>query len=189
MININLAAQFFTHMKIAFICGLVVMFPYIILEAWFFVKPALLSNEKSAAVKGALSFVVLFLSGVAVAYFIIFPLTLNFLGNYQVSETVSNQISLNSYISTFLSLVFLLGIVFEMPIVAYFFAKIGILHSEFLKKYRKVAVVLILILSALITPSTDAFTMLLVVFPLYFLYELSRWIVKKVETKNEGSQN
>ncbi|MBP9994545.1 MAG: twin-arginine translocase subunit TatC [bacterium] len=181
IININLTAQLFTHMGIAFVCGLVVAFPYLILEIWFFVKPALYSNEKSAAVKGAFSFLFLFFLGVATAYYIIFPLTLNFLGTYQVSATVGNQISLNSYISTFLTLVFLLGIVFEMPIVAYFFAKIGLLKSEFLKKYRKVAIVVIMILAALITPSTDAFTMILVVLPLWMLYEVSRGVVKRVE--------
>ncbi len=183
LININLAAQLFTHLGIAFVCGLVIAFPYLVLELWFFAKPALLSNEKMAAVKGAVSFVILFFTGVAVAYFVIFPLTLNFLGNYQVSATVANQISLNSYITTFLTLVFLLGIVFEMPIVAYFFASIGILTSSFLKQYKKVAFVLILVLAALITPSTDVFTMMLVVVPLWFLYELSRWVVVRVERK------
>jgi len=181
MININLASQLFIHMSIAFVCGLIIAFPYLILEIWFFVKPALYSTEKMAAVKGAVSFVALFFIGVAIAYFIIFPLTLNFLGNYQVSSIVENQISLNSYVNTLLSLLFLLGVVFEMPIVAYFFARIDLLTSSFLSKYRKVAIVIILVLAALITPSTDAFTMLLVVLPLWFLYELSRWVVRKVE--------
>lgn len=183
IINIQLASQLFIHMSIAFVCGLIVAFPYLVLEIWFFVKPALYSTEKTAAIKGAASFVILFFAGVAVAYFIIFPLTLNFLGNYQVSIIVENRISLNSYVNTLLTLLFLLGVVFEMPIVAYFFAKINLLSSAFLSKHRKVAIVIILILAALITPSTDAFTMLLVVFPLWFLYELSRWVVRKVEKK------
>lgn len=183
LININLASQFFIHMEMAGVAALIVAFPYLTLELWFFVKPALYSNERGAAVTGAVSFVMLFFLGVLVSYFIIFPLTLNFLGNYQVSATVANQISLSSYISTFLTLSLLLGIVFEMPIVAYFFARIGVLKSSFLRQYRKVAIVVIMCLAAVITPSTDAFTMMLVVLPLWLLYELSIGVVKRVEKR------
>lgn len=183
LININLASQFMIHMEMAGVVALIITFPYIILELWLFVKPALYAKERKPAVTGALSFVLLFFLGVAVSYFIIFPLTLNFLGNYQVSTSVANQISLNSYISTFLTLCFMLGLVFEMPIVAYFFGKIGVLESAFLRRYRKVAIVAIMCLAALITPSTDAFTMMLVVFPLWLLYELSILVVRRVEPK------
>lgn len=181
IININLSAQLFTHISISFYLGLIIAFPYLIIEAWLFVSPALYEHERKPAIKGIISFVFLFFLGIFIAYFIIFPLTLNFLGTYQVSDTVANQISLNSYISTFLGLVFMLGLVFEMPIVAYFFAKIGLLHSEILKKYRKMALVIVMIAAALITPSTDVFTMMLVAVPLYLLYELSRKVVEKTE--------
>lgn len=181
IININLAAQLLTHLSISFYIGLIIGFPYLIIEFWLFVSPALYPKERKPAIKGAVSFVVLFFTGVLTAYYLIFPLTLNFLGTYQVSVSIANQISLNSYISTFLTLLFMMGLVFEMPIVAYFFAKIGLLKSSFLSKYRKISIVIILILAAFITPSTDVFTMLLVAIPLQLLYEVSRWVVKKVE--------
>jgi len=181
IININLAAQLFTHLSISFYIGLIIGFPYLIIEFWLFASPALYPKERKPAIKGAISFVFLFFTGIITAYYIIFPLTLNFLGTYQVSQSIENQISLNSYISTFLSLLFMLGLVFEMPIVAYFFAKIGLLKSSFLSKYRKISIVVILIVAAFITPSTDAFTMFLVAIPLQLLYELSRLVVKRVE--------
>jgi len=181
IININLAAQLLVHLSISFYIGLIIGFPYLVVEFWYFILPALYTHEQKPAVQGAVSFVVLFFIGVLTAYFLIFPLTLNFLGTYQVSENVPNQISLNSYISTFLTLVFMLGIVFEMPVVAYFLAKIGFLKSAFLTKYRRHSIVFILIAAAFITPSTDAFTMILVALPLQLLYELSRLVVKRVE--------
>lgn len=181
IININLAAQLFIHLSISFYIGLIVCFPYLMIEFWLFVSPALYSKERKPAVKGTISFVFLFFIGILIAYYVVFPLTLNFLGTYQVSKSVENQISLNSYISTFLTLIFMMGLVFEMPIVAYFFAKIGILTSDFLSKYRKFSIVIILIVSAFITPSTDVFTMLLVAIPLQLLYELSRFVVRRVE--------
>jgi len=184
IININLTAQLFTHISISFYIGLIVGFPYLMVEFWNFVLPALYPHERKPAVKGAVSFVVLFFVGVLTAYFLIFPLALNFLGTYQISESVPNQISLNSYISTFLTLIFLMGIVFEMPVVAYFFAKIGLLRSEFFKTYRRHSFVAILILAALITPSPDVFTMFMLALPLQLLYELSRLVVKRVESKS-----
>jgi len=183
IININLAAQLLVHLSISFYIGLIIGFPYLIVEFWFFILPALYPHERKPAVRGAVSFVVLFFIGVLTAYFLIFPLTLNFLGTYQVSESIPNQISLNSYISTFLTLTFMLGLAFEMPVVAYFLAKIGFLKSDFLTKYRRHSIVVILIAAAFITPSTDAFTMILVALPLQLLYELSRLVVKRVERK------
>ena len=189
IININLAAQLFTHLSISFYIGLIIGFPYLMIEFWLFASPALYPKERKPAIKGAISFIFLFFIGILIAYYVIFPLTLNFLGTYQVSLSVENQISLNSYISTFLTLIFMMGLVFEMPILAYFFAKIGVLTSNFLSKYRKISIVLILIAAAFITPSTDVFTMLLVAFPLQFLYELSRFVVKKVEKNNKKEQS
>jgi sec-independent protein translocase protein TatC len=188
IININLAAQLFTHLSISFYVGLVIGFPYLMIEFWLFASPALYPKERKPAIKGTISFIILFFTGVLTAYYVIFPLTVHFLGTYQVSTSVANQISLSSYISTFLTLVFMMGIVFEMPILAYFFAKIGVLTSNFLSKYRKISIVIILILAAFITPGTDIFTLFLVAFPLQLLYELSRWVVKRVENNRKREQ-
>lgn len=187
LININLAAQLFVHLSVSFSISLTLAVPYVITEVWLYVAPALYTNEKKPALKGIIAFVVLFFLGILLAYYVIFPLTLNFLGSYQVSEVVPNQISLNSYISSFLSLLFMIGIAFELPVVAYFFASIGILKHSFLKKYRKISIVIVLTLAAMITPSTDIFTMMLVAVPLQLLYELSIITVKNVE-KRKGNK-
>lgn len=183
LININLASQLMTHLSISFYLALVVAFPYLITEIWIFVKPALYRNERKPAVIAILAFFFQFFLGMAIAYYLIFPLTFNFLGTYQVSAKVVNQISLSSYIGTFIGLMFMMGLVFEMPIVAFFFARIGILKSSFLQRARKVAVVLVLVAAAFITPSTDVFTMCLVALPLWFLYELSIIVTRKAEPK------
>ncbi|MBP5782031.1 MAG: twin-arginine translocase subunit TatC [Bacteroidales bacterium] len=184
IININLSAQLMVHLSTAFYIALIVSFPYIVIELWLYVSPALYVNEKKPAIKGAISFVILFFTGVLLAYYLIFPLTLNFLGNYQVSDAVPNQISLNSYISTFNTLLFMMGLVFEMPVVGYFFGRIGVLQAGFLKQYRNVAVVIVLVMAALITPSTDIFTMMIVALPLMLLYELTIAVVKSVNKKS-----
>lgn len=181
MININLAAQLMTHLRVSFYLAAIVAMPYIIMEIWLFVKPALYRHEQRPARFAIVAFFLQFFLGLALAYYIIFPVTFNFLANYQVSESIVNQISLNSYIGTFLGLMLTMGLVFEMPIVAYFFAKIGVLKSAFLKRYRKVAFVVVLVLAAFITPSTDVFTMSIVALPLYLLYEFSRIVVSRVE--------
>ena len=181
MININLSSQLLTHISVSFYAALIVALPYVITEIWYFVKPALYSREQRPARFAVVAFFFQFLLGLALAYFVIFPLTYNFLGTYQVNERVVNQISLNSYISTLMGLLLAMGIVFEMPVVSHFFAKIGVLHASFFKRYRKIAFVAALVLAAFITPSTDAFTMTLVAAPLYLLYEFSRLVVRRVE--------
>ena len=173
LINIELSAQFFIHISTSFYLALVVSMPFIIYQIWLFVKPALYDNEKKAAV-GAFTFAgILFFMGVLVGYYLIFPLTLRFLGTYQVSASVANQISLQSYISMFTWLILIMGVVFEMPSLAAILSKLGILSKQFLKSYRKHAFVLLLVVAAFITPSGDPFTLMAVGFPLYALYELS----------------
>lgn len=173
LINIDLSAQFFIHVSTTFYFALVLSVPFIIFQLWNFVSPALYENEKRAA-KVAFAFSgVLFLLGVIVGYFLIFPLTLRFLGTYQVSYEVANQISLQSYISMFTWLILIMGVVFEMPSLAVILSKIGILTKSFLKKYRRHAFVVMLVLAAFITPSGDPFTLMAVGLPLYGLYELS----------------
>lgn len=186
LININLASQLMTHLSVSFYLAIILALPYLMTELWLFVSPALYSHERKPAVIAVVSFFLQFFIGLALSYFLIFPLTFNFLGNYQVSPDVTNQISLNSYISTFNGLMLSLGLVFEMPIVAYFFARIGVLKAAMLSRFRKIAIVASLTLAAFITPSTDVFTMCLVALPLYLLYEFSRLVVKRVERKNSS---
>ncbi len=181
--NIELSGQFMTHLYISFIAGLVLAMPYIVFEIWRFVLPALHPNEKKYA-RGAV-FVIssLFLLGVVFGYFIIVPLTINFFGTYQVSEQISNQIHLSSYISSLVSVVVGAGIVFELPVLVYFLTRIGIVSPAFLKKNRKVMLVIILTLSAIITPP-DVFSQILVSIPLLLLYEASIKVAKRVYKSN-----
>jgi len=182
IININMSGQFLTHMYISTVAGFILAFPYILWEIWRFVRPALYDKEQKYS-KGAVfvsSF--LFLSGVLFSYFLIVPLTVNFLGNYQVSDQVVNQVSLNSYINTVVSVTFAVGVVFELPILVYFLTKIGILTPDFLTKNRKYMFVVLLILAAIITPP-DMFSQIMVVIPLMGLYEVSIKVSKRVYKK------
>ena len=178
LVNLEVSAQFLIHMKVTFLCALVLAVPYLIYEIWKFVLPALYENEKKS-VRGALGFAsVLFYIGLAVAYGVIFPFMLNFFANYQVSPEVPNNFSLSSYISMFISTMLAFGIVFEFPAVIAALSRLGVVSRSLLKQYRKHAFVVILILSAVITPSGDPFTMMVVCLPLYLLYELSILICK-----------
>ena len=186
LINIDLAAQFFIHIKVSFYLAFVVAFPFIVYLLWGFISPALYANEK-VVIKSAFGFAsLLFYMGVAVGYFFVFPLTLRFLGTYQVSADVPNQISLSSYISMFIRLILVMGIVFEMPALAAILSRLGVIHKGLLRKYRKHAVVVLMVLAAVITPSGDAFTLFMVALPLYMLYEVSILMCKeKVEEEEE----
>lgn len=127
----------------------------------------------------------MFFLGVAVGYFVVFPITLRFLADYHVSELIPNQISLDSYMDTFLMLIFILGIVFELPLLSWLLGKLGVIHREFFRKYRKHAIVILLILAAIITPTGDPFTLTIVFLPLYLLYELSALLVKPTLPEKE----
>lgn len=173
LINIEMTAQFFIHVRISFYVALIVSMPYIFYQLWTFIRPALYDNEKRV-IKGSFGFAgILFYTGVVVGYLLVFPLTIRFLGTYQVSETVPNQISLNSYIGMLTSLVLVMGIVFEMPILADILSRFGIISKELMKKYRRHAIVILVVLAAVITPSGDPVTLFFVSVPLYLLYELS----------------
>lgn len=186
LVNIELAAQFLIHMKITFICALILTFPYLVFEIWRFIAPALYEREKKA-VKGAFLFAsALFYIGVAVGYMIVFPLMLNFFSGYQVSPDITNTFSLASYISMFTSMVLIFGIVFEFPTVVMALSAMGVMSKETLKTYRRHAVCVVLILAAVITPSGDPFSLLVVSVPLYLLYEFSVLICRKeVKTVEE----
>jgi sec-independent protein translocase protein TatC len=179
LVNIEVAAQFMIHMKITFISALIVTFPYLIFEVWRFIAPALYEKEKKA-VRGAFLFAsALFYIGVAVGYTIVFPLMLNFFSGYQVSPDIANTFSLSSYISMFTSMVLIFGIVFEFPTIALALSAMGILQKETLKSFRRHAICAVLILAAVITPSGDPFSLMVVSVPLYMLYEFSILICRK----------
>lgn len=179
LINIQLASQFFIHMSTSFWLALVFSFPIVIYLLWTFVSPALYEHEKRG-IRRAFAFGnLMFFLGVAVGYFVVFPVTLRFLANYHVSDMVPNKISLDSYMSTFLMLIFIMGIIFELPLLAWLLGKIGVLKRSFFKKYRRHAIVVLLILAAFITPTSDPFTLTIVFLPIYLLYEMSACLVKK----------
>ena len=186
-INTELAAQFMTHIKVALGAGLVIVSPYLIVQLYGFVAPALYDNEKRHAAPIIIWGTLLFVLGVLMNYFVIFPFAFRFLNNYQVYSEVHNQISLSSYISNLLMLSLLMGILFEIPIVNYLLTKAGLLQAETLKKYRRHAIVAISIVAAVITPTGDAVTLTLVTLPIYLLYEASIIIVKRHSTIIEES--
>ena len=183
IINISMAGQFNMHLKVAFFSGLIVGFPYVLFEIWSFIKPALYEKEKqySRGVIAVSSF--LFFCGVYFGYFVIVPLTIHFLSSYNISTEVLNQINLGSYISTISSVSFAGGLIFQLPLIIYILARLGLVSSSFLKTYKKHALVIILMLSAIITPP-DVFSLFLVSLPLYFLFLISISVAKKIEKRN-----
>lgn len=182
IININLSGQFTTHMYISFFTGLIVAAPYVIWEIWRFIQPALYDKERKNSRGAVLSMSLLFILGVLFSYFLIVPLTLSFFGTYQVSESVTNQISLASYISTVVSVTFSLGVVFELPVFVFFLTKVGIITPEFLKRNRKYTLVILLTIAAIITPP-DIISQILVTIPLYGLYELSILVSQRISKR------
>ncbi|HJN06858.1 MAG TPA: twin-arginine translocase subunit TatC [Bacteroidales bacterium] len=185
IINIKMSGQFLTHMYISLVAGFILAFPYILWEIWRFVKPAMKETERKYSSGGVFISSVLFLMGILFSYFLIVPLTVNFLGTYHVSESVHNQISLSSYISTVVSVTFAVGLVFELPILVYFLTKIGMLTPDFMKRNRKYMYVIMLILAAIITPP-DMFSQVLVVFPLIILYEFSIGVSNRIYKKSQA---
>lgn len=182
LISTELAAQFMTHISTS--CYLAFLFssPYILFELFRFVSPALYENEKRYSLIVVVVVYLLFALGLLMSYFVIFPISFQFLATYQVDSEINNTITLSSYISTFTTLTLMMGVVFQLPVVAFVLGKIGIVDSELLKHYRRHAIIVIAIIAAIITPTTDIFTLLLVTLPIYMLYELSIGVVKRVET-------
>lgn len=177
-LNTELTAQFMTHLEVSLWAGLLLALPLIVYWLYGFVSPALYEREKRYSVRLIVCSVLLFVAGVVLCYLIIFPLSFRFLSGYQVTDLVVNQISLSSYMSLFVVLALLMGLMFEIPVLTWFLSKMGLLRSEHLKKYRRHVFVAILIFAAVITPTGDPFTLLLVTLPVYLLYELSIAIVK-----------
>lgn len=189
LINTGLAQQFLIHMKTAMCAGVLCASPYILYQLFRFVSPALYADEKKYAVGVVGSGYLMFLVGVLVSYFLVFPLTFRFLGTYQVASDVENLISLDSYMSTLILMCLSLGLVFEMPVLAWLFGKLGFLTAPFMSKYRKHAIVIILIVAAIITPTSDIFTLLVVSLPMWMLYEASILLVKTTSSsKKKGKK-
>jgi sec-independent protein translocase protein TatC len=183
IINTDLSGQFTTHLWIAILTGIICGFPYVLWEIWRFIKPALKGTEASPAAVFIINASLLFIFGVLFAYFIIVPLSVNFLATYRASAEITNMPSMDSYISLVSTLVLATGLVFELPILVYFLSRMGIMTPKFMRTYRRHAVVVILIVGAVITPSPDITSQMLVAIPLYGLYELSIYVSRYVVNK------
>ena len=189
LVNLEVAAQFMIHMKVTFCTALILVFPYIIFEVWKFIAPALYENERKA-VKGAFSIAsLLFYLGVAVGYLVVFPVMLYFFANYQVSADVPNTFSLSSYISLMVSTVLAFGLVFDLPTVIALLSAIGLVTRQTLRKYRKYAFCVVLVLAAIITPTGDPFSLMVCSVPIYLLYELSILVSRKGGNEMITSEN
>ncbi len=182
LISIKMSGQFTTHINISLVAGLIMAFPYVFWEFWSFFRPALYEKERKYARGAVFMASLLFMTGILFGYFIITPLSINFLGSYRVSDIVANQINITSYISSITSVALSAGITFELPIVVFFLARIGVVTPEFLRQYRRHAIVLVLVVAAVITPP-DVFSLVLVTIPLVLLYEVSIFIAARVVRK------
>ncbi|MDR0794708.1 MAG: twin-arginine translocase subunit TatC [Tannerella sp.] len=181
VINIKLGTQFFTHMSSSFWLAVLLTFPYLVYEVWRFINPALYPNERKNAKGVFVGGTFMFFVGCAVGYVIVFPMTLRMLIGWNLTSYVEEQISLESYMDSFLMMIFIMGIVFEMPLVCWLLSQIGLLKRSFFRKYRRYAVVGLLIATAIITPSGDPFTLMVVFLPIYGLWELSAFFVKEAQ--------
>ena len=184
MIATDLSSQFMTHITTAVYLGLLGASPYILYELFRFISPALYENERKYSVQVAGIIYVLFLLGVLMSYFVLFPISFRFLGTYSVSAKVVSNITLDSYVSTFVSLTLVMGVVFQLPVIAFFLGKMGIVTSAMLAEYRKHSFIVIMIVAAIITPP-DLMTLILVTIPLYLLYEVSIRVIRWIEPREE----
>ena len=178
LMNTGLTEQFMIHMRTAIYAGLLVASPYILYELFRFVSPGLYQNERHCAVWIVGAAYLMFIIGTLINYFVVFPLTVRFLGTYQVSPDVANMLTLQSYIDTLLGMSLVMGVVFELPVVCALMGRMGLLTDHFMAEYRRHAVVAILVVAAIITPTTDVFTLFIVALPIYLLYEVSIQIVR-----------
>ena len=178
LVNTELTEQFMIHMKVAFVAGLLVASPYIIYVLFRFVQPALYAHERRYTVRLLGASYGMFLFGVAVNYLLVFPLTVRFLGTYSVSADVETLLTLSSYVDTLLAMSVVFGILFELPVVAWLLARFGLLRAAWMTRYRRHAIVAILVVAAIVTPTADVMTLLVVSLPIWLLYELSICIVR-----------
>jgi sec-independent protein translocase protein TatC len=190
MVNLELTAPFFRHLSTSGWVALVLICPYILFEIWRFISPALYEHEKKNIRWVFLLGSIMFFIGCVFSYFFIFPITFRFLYTYNLSPVIHNQVSLDSYLDNFVTLILIMGLVFEMPLISWLLSQIGILKRSFFKKYRRHAIVILLVIAAVITPTGDPFTLSMVFVPLYALYEISIFFVKedpKEEDEDEVS--
>lgn len=180
MIATDLSSQFMKHITTACYLGLLGASPYILFELFRFISPALYENERKYSVQVAIIIYLLFILGVLMSYFVLFPISFRFLGTYSVSERVVSNITLDSYIITFVSLTLVMGLVFQLPVIAFFLGKLGVINAEMLSKYRKHAFIVIMLAAAVITPP-DLMTLILVTIPLYLLFEVSIRVLRRVK--------
>ena len=179
LMSINLGSQFMTHMSASLWLAVTVSIPLIIWMLWRFVSPGLYEKERRGARRSFLAGLILFYTGVLVGYFIVFPLALRFLSTYQLNPSIAVNLTLDSYMDTFYMILLSMGIIFEIPLLAWMLGKIGMLNRNFFKKYRRHAIVICVALAAFITPTSDVFTLLIVFLPIYGLWELSSFLVPK----------
>ena len=179
LMNTGLTEQFMIHLKVAIYAGLLVASPYVLYQIFAFVSPALYERERRYAVQIVGSAYVMFTIGTLLNYCLIFPLTVKFLGTYQVSADVANMLTLQSYIDTLIAMSLVMGLVFELPVVCWILGRMGLLNRQLMRDYRRHAVVVILIVAAIITPTGDAFTLIIVSLPIWLLYEISIYTIKK----------
>lgn len=180
LIATELSSQFMTHISTALYLGLLAASPYILVELFRFITPALYENEKKYSVQVAVIVYLLFIIGVLMSYFILFPISFRFLGTYSVSGIVESNITLKSYIGTFTTLTLVMGLVFQLPVIAFFLGKLQVVSSTMLRQYRKYAFLVIMVMAAIITPP-DLMTLVLVTIPLYLLYEVSIIVLRRME--------
>lgn len=184
LVNTGLTEQFMIHMKVSLVAGILIASPYILYLSFRFISPALYDNERRYSVRLTVAAYLMFLFGVAVNYFVIFPLTVRFLGTYQVSDDIHNLLTISSYVDTLAMMSLVFGIVFEIPVVSWLLARFGLLKSAWMSRYRRHAIVAIVIVAAVITPTSDVFTLFMVSLPIWLLYEASVLIVRITENKN-----
>lgn len=189
LINIKLGTQLMTHMSSSLMLGVAFSFPLIIYLLWRFVSPGLYEHERRGARKAFLFGNIMFYLGVLVGYFIVYPLALRFLSQYQLSETIVNQLTLDSYMDNFYTIIVAMGLVFELPLLCWMFGKMGFIDRSFFSRYRRHAIFGIALLSAIITPTSDIFTLLVVFAPVYSLWEMSSLLVPRKEPDDEDADD
>lgn len=183
-----MTGQFSMHIIASFVIGLVVAFPYVIWELWRFIRPGLYNREKSSSRGAVASISFLFLSGVLFGYYILSPIMISFLANYQISDMIVNEFDITSYVGTIVGVVFGSGVLFQLPVVIFFLTKVGIVTPAYLRKYRKHAIVIILIVGAIVTPTADPLSQSLISVPLYLLFEISILISAAVVRNKEKEE-
>lgn len=188
IINIRLASQFFIHASLSLWLAVVVAFPALIMLLWGFVSPGLHPSEKRGARRAFALGTVMFYLGVVTGYLLVFPLTLRFLADYSLSDSIANTLSLDSYMDNFLTLTLMMGLLFELPAVAWLLGKAGVLTRRVFSRYRRHAIVALMAIAAVITPSGDPFTLMAVFIPVYMLWELSEMLVPPHKAYADSSE-